>query len=147
MSQCCARREAPPDLTGNAQPPAQAPAPSLQREVTFHVPRVSLCCQGLGRRGLSPPLPPMWQRTQPQRFLLQMVGPQDGGGRCTTLLFRAVPGHTLWQTQPPGARSRAPGFLRAGSLALHLSSFIASLISITVFRCANIIAQGLWIIN
>uniref|UniRef100_A0A3Q1CWI0 Uncharacterized protein n=1 Tax=Amphiprion ocellaris TaxID=80972 RepID=A0A3Q1CWI0_AMPOC len=76
------------------------------REVTFHVPRASLCSRGSVRQAPRPWPPPNTHGTGPLWPLLRVVGLLEGG---PTSLLRAVPGRAPWEeARPPDALHRAP---------------------------------------
>jgi len=62
-------------------------------EVTFHVPRASLCCWRSAPPGPLPGLPPGLHSTRPRCLSLLVEGPQGG---CTMLFVRAEPDRALW---------------------------------------------------
>ncbi|KAK0156272.1 hypothetical protein N1851_000419 [Merluccius polli] len=78
------------------QPLSRSTVPELRLEVTFHVPRASFCRSGLVRRDPCLSLPPMWQRTRPQRVSLQVVGPQGEEGGGATQDIRCDVDEVLW---------------------------------------------------
>ncbi|KAK9542918.1 hypothetical protein VZT92_000740 [Zoarces viviparus] len=75
-------------------------------EVTFHLPRASLCCRRSAHPGLPPDPPPGLHCTRPRCLSLRVVGPQGG---CSMVFIRAEPDRAPWaKARPPDAHLRAP---------------------------------------